>query len=48
MDDLELQIAMDGIGQALRERGKTVDEIFQILMFEVERVCEEIEDGENG
>lgn len=47
MDDLELAIAMDDIGQALKERGKTPDQIWEILTEEAARVAQEMKD-ENG
>lgn len=44
MTELELEILFDQIATCLLESGKSVDEVEEILSYEVERVCDEIRD----
>ncbi|HEY6231462.1 MAG TPA: hypothetical protein VIW64_09360 [Pyrinomonadaceae bacterium] len=44
MTDLEIQVAMGAIAEALVDRGKDPDEIRKYLREEADRVAQEIED----
>lgn len=45
MDTLELQIIIDDIAKSFLNKGKTPDQIREILMDEADRVASEIESG---
>lgn len=41
MTDLDLQLSIDSIVQQLKEQGMTPEKIYEVVMFEVSRACEE-------
>lgn len=48
MTDLEIEILFDSIADALRQRGKSPDQIEEYLTFESERVAQEARDAEES
>lgn len=46
MDNLDLQIAIDGLAEQLLRAGKTADDIRELLEDEANRVADEIDAGE--
>lgn len=41
MTALDLQLYIDSLVQQLKEQGMTPEKIYEVMMFEVSRACEE-------
>lgn len=46
MTDIDLQLSIDSLVQQLKEQGMTPEKIYEVMMFEVSRACEEQFEGE--